>query len=270
MLQFLLKRKSILLISILFLVAVTLLARDIEKREGGGLFDTLAIPLFSSPLQVSTDFVQALYSLTHDYVYLLSLRTVNSQLKIIIDQLQLENQLLREESFENKRLRDFLAFKKKLPYAVVSAEIIGRDPSSWFRTILIDKGAADGIQRGSAVITPRGIAGKILEVHSRTSKVLLIIDRNCALDILVQRSRAKGILEGRAADRCEVSFVGKTEDIKVGDIIVTSGLDADVPKGFVAGEVVNVNKTAAGYFQLVEVRPAVDFSKLEEVLIVKK
>jgi rod shape-determining protein MreC len=67
-----------------------------------------------------------------------------------------------------------------------------------------------------------------------------------------------------------VSFVGKTEDIKVGDIIVTSGLDADVPKGFVAGEVVNVNKTAAGYFQLVEVRPAVDFSKLEEVLIVKK
>ena len=270
MLQFLLKRKSVFLIPILFLVAVTLLARDIEKREGGGLFNRLAIPFFSSPLQVSTDFLNALYGLAHDYVFLINLRTENDQLKKIIDRLQLENQLLRDESFENKRLRDLLAFKKKLPYAVVSAEIIGRDPSSWFRTILIDKGAADGIRRGAAVITPRGIAGKVLEVNSGTSKVLLIIDRNCAIDILVQRSRAKGILEGRSAERCEVSFVGKTEDIKVGDIIVTSGLDVDVPKGFVAGEVVNVNKTAAGYFQLVEVHPAVDFSKLEEVLIVQK
>jgi rod shape-determining protein MreC len=270
MLQFLLKRKSILLIALLFLIAVTLVARDMEKREGGGFFDTIVLPFVSSPLQVSTDFLQVCSNLTQNYVFLINLRSENSQLKNIIDQLQLENQLLREESSENKRLRDLLAFKTKLPYAVVSAEIIGRDPSSWFRTILIDKGAAAGIQRGAAVITPRGIAGKILEVQAHTAKVLLLIDRNCALDILVQRSRAKGILEGRAADRCEVNFVGKTEDVKVGDIIVTSGLDADVPKGFVAGEVVNVNKTAAGYFQFVEVRPAVDFSKLEEVLVVKK
>ena len=270
MLQFLLKRKSILLISVLFLVAVTLVARDIEKREGGGLFDTIASPLVSTPLKVSTDFLSVFYNLAHNYVFLINLRSENSQLKNIIDQLQLENQLLREASSENKRLRDLLAFKTKLPYAVVAAEIIGRDPASWFRTILIDKGAADGIQRGAAVITPRGIAGTILEVHAKTAKVLLLIDRNCALDILVQRSRAKGILEGRSADRCEVNFVGKTEDVKVGDIIVTSGLDTDVPKGFVAGEVVSVNKTAAGYFQFVEIRPAVDFSKLEEVLVVKK
>ncbi len=270
MLQFLLKRKSIIVVAVLFLVAVTLLARDMEKREGSSIFGPLLISLFSFPLEISTALLKAAYRLGDEYVFLLNLRTENALLHNILHQLQLENQLLREEAAENRRLRELLAFKKKLPYSVVSAEIIGRDPSGWFRTILIDKGAADGIQRGLPVITPRGIAGKILEVYSTSAKVLLLIDRNCALDVVVQRSRAKGILEGRSPERCEVCFVGKTEDIQVGDVLVTSGLEAQIPRGFVAGEVVGVDKAASGYFQKVELRPAVDFAKLEEVFIVKK
>lgn len=270
MLQFLLKRKSIIVISLLFLIAVTLLARDMEKREGSGFFCPLIIPLFSFPLEISTAFLKKVYRLGDEYIFLLNLRTENTQLKNIIDQIQLENQLLREVAAENRRLRELLAFKKRLPYPVVSAEIIGRDPSGWFQTILIDKGAVDGIQQGLAVITPRGIAGKILEVYRASAKALLLIDRNCALDIVMQRSRAKGILQGRSQDRCEVCFVGKTEDIQIGDVVVTSGLDEKIPRGFVAGEVVRVNKLASGYFQEIELRPAVDFAKLEEVFIVKK
>ena len=117
-------------------------------------------------------------------------------------------------------------------------------------------------------MTARGIVGKILEAQKTTAKVLLLIDRNSALDILVQRSRAKGIIEGRTEERCELRFVAKNEDLQNGDIIVTSGLDEIIPKGIVVGAVVNVVKNSPGFFQLVEIKPAVDFSKLEEVFVV--
>ena len=202
------------------------------------------------------------------YFNLVSVRSENVLLQKSVADLQRENQLLQETALENSRLRELLGFKKKLPYHFIPAEIIGRDPSSWFRTLMIDKGTDSGIRRGAAVMTARGIVGKILEAQKTTAKVLLIIDRNSALDILVQRSRAKGIIEGRTEERCELRFVSKNEDLQNGDIIVTSGLDEIIPKGIVVGAVVNVVRNSPGFFQLVEIKPAVDFSKLEEVFVV--
>ena len=268
MLQFLLKRKRVILIAVLFLVSLTLLARDIEKREGGGLFDAIIIPVLSPPLKLSTIAFNKAYHLWLGYFNLVSVRSENVLLQKAVADLQRENQLLQETALENSRLRELLGFKKKLPYHFIPAEIIGRDPSSWFRTLMIDKGTDSGIRRGAAVMTARGMVGKILEAQKTTAKVLLIIDRNSALDILVQRSRAKGIIEGRTEERCELRFVSKNEDIQNGDIIVTSGLDEIIPKGIVVGAVVNVVRNSPGFFQLVEIKPAVDFSKLEEVFVV--
>jgi rod shape-determining protein MreC len=268
MLQFLLKRKSIILLTILFLVSLTLLARDVEKREGGGLLDDLITPILSPPLKLSTAAFNYVRLLWQGYFNLIDVRSELAALQKTAAELQRENQLLQESSLENRRLRELLGFKKKLPYHFIPAEIIGRDPSSWFRTLLIDKGADNGIRRGSAVMTARGIVGKVIATQKTTAKVLLIIDSNSALDILVQRSRAKGIVEGRTEELCELRFVSKTEDIQNGDVIITSGLDEIIPKGLVVGSVVNVVRNSPGFFQLVEVRPAVDFSKLEEVLVV--
>jgi len=268
MLQFLLKRKSIILLTILFLVSLTLLARDVEKREGGGFLDDLITPVLSPPLKISTAAFNYVRLLWQGYFNLVDVRSELAALQKTAAEQQHENQLLQESALENRRLRELLGFKKKLPYHFIPAEIIGRDPSSWFRTLLIDKGTDTGIRRGAAVMTARGIVGKVIATQKTTAKVLLIIDSNSALDILVQRSRAKGIIEGRTEELCELRFVSKTEDIQNGDVIVTSGLDEIIPKGLVVGAVVNVVKNSPGFFQLVEVRPAVDFSKLEEVLVV--
>jgi rod shape-determining protein MreC len=268
MLQFLLKRKGIILLVILFLVALSLLARYPEKTDGGGLFDAAFISILSPPLKLSTSAINNVYHLWQAYFNLVGVRGENILLQKSVAELQRENQLLQEAALENKRLRELLGFKKKLPYRFVPAEIIGRDPSSWFRTLLIDKGTDNGIRRGAAVMTARGIVGKVLEAQKATAKVLLIIDSNSALDILVQRSRAKGIIEGRTEDLCELRFVSKNEDIQNGDVIITSGLDEIIPKGIVVGAVVNVVRNSPGFFQLVEVKPAVDFSRLEEVLVV--
>jgi rod shape-determining protein MreC len=268
MLRFLLKRKGIILLAVLFLVSATLLARYSEKREGGGLFDAVIIPVLSPLLKVSTAAFTSVNHMWQAYFNLVGVRGENALLQKAVAELQRENQLLQEAALENRRLRELLGFKKKVPYHFVPAEIIGRDPSSWFRTLLIDKGTDSGIRRGAAVMTAQGMVGKILEVENKTAKVLLLIDSNSALDILVQRSRAKGIIEGRTEELCELRFVSKNEDIRSGDVIITSGLDEIIPKGIVVGAVVNVVRNSPGFFQLVEVKPAADFSRLEEVLVV--
>ncbi|MCX5895124.1 MAG: rod shape-determining protein MreC [Proteobacteria bacterium] len=270
MLQFLLKRKSVILISILFLISVTLFARNIERRESLGYFDDIVVRVFAPPLKFSALFLKKASQLWNEYAYLVNLRSENAYLQNLIKTLQLENQVLREEGVENRRLRELLAFKKKLPYTLIPAEIIGRDPSSWFRTLLIDKGSADGVRRGLAVITALGLVGQVFEVNRNTSKVLLLVDGDSAIDVLTQRSRAKGIIEGGAGDLCELHYVAKTEDVNIGDVVITSGLNEVLPKGIVVGEVVRVDKNNSGFFQFVEVKPAVDSSKLEEVLIVLK
>jgi rod shape-determining protein MreC len=98
----------------------------------------------------------------------------------------------------------------------------------------------------------------------------LIVDGDSAIDVLVQQSRAKGIIEGRTENLCDLRFVSKSEEIKIGDQVVTSGLNGIFPKGVIIGEVFNVNRKRKGFFQSIQVKPAVDFSKIEEVLVVLK
>jgi rod shape-determining protein MreC len=271
MLQFLVKRKSIILLSILLLISLTLFARNVERRDGGSFIDSIFIRFIAPPLQFTTFCINKVSQYWFDYLYLVNLRHENAYLKNAIQSLQLDNQQLREEALENKRLRDLLALKERLPYTAVPAEIIGRDPLSWFRTVLINKGSADGVRRGQAVVTSLGLVGQTLQVFPHTAKVLLIIDSYSAIDILVQRSRAKGIVVGRTEQElCDLRYVAKTEDVKVGDIVVTSGIHESIPKGIVVGEALTVNRAHSGFFQLVEIKPAVDFSKLEEIMVILK
>jgi rod shape-determining protein MreC len=271
MLQFLVKRKSIIILSVLLLISLTLFARNVERREGGSFIDSVILWGVAPVLQITTLCIQKVSQFWFDYLYLVNLGRENTSLKTTIKIIQLENQDLREEALENIRLRDLLGLKKRLPYPSVPAQIIGRDPSSWFKTVLIDKGAADGVHRGQAVVTSLGFVGQTLEVTEHTSKVLLIIDGYSAVDILVQRTRAKGIVEGRTdEEQCDLRYVAKTDEVKVGDVVVTSGINEALPKGIVVGEVLSVNKAHAGFFQLIELKPVVDFSKLEEVLVILK
>lgn len=270
MVSFLLKKKRLLFILGLLFVGFTLLAHNIQRKPEYNFFEQLFLSAFALPLRITTSCINQTVYVWDRYFYLVNLKETNVLLNARADRLKIENQLLREQVSENQRLRRLLSFKQRQPCRIVPAEIIGRDPSSWFKTILIDKGSRHGVFSGAGVITPRGIVGTVIEVSPAVAKILLITDPNSAVDVQVKRTRTSGILEGCGENRCSLSYVIKTEDLHPGDPIVASGLNGIYPKGLPAGAITSFSHEPAGFFQYVAVQPAVDFSKLNEVLIVLK
>jgi rod shape-determining protein MreC len=173
-----------------------------------------------------------------------------------------------EIELANKRLRNLLNFQKTPTNPVVAAEVIGKDPSGWFKTVIIDKGRSDGLQKGLPVVLPTGIAGQVIEVSGHYAKVMLIIDRNSAVDALVQRSRARGIIKGASADKCRFEYVLRKHDVQIGDIVIASGLDGVYPKGLRIGRVSDLGERSSDIFYEITVTPFVDYEKLEEVLVI--
>ncbi|HKK90112.1 MAG TPA: rod shape-determining protein MreC, partial [Desulfobacteraceae bacterium] len=137
----------------------------------------------------------------------------------------------------------------------------------WFRTIMIGKGSRDGLAKGLPVLVSEGIVGQIVSVSEKYSRVLLITDRNSAVDALVQTSRSRGIVKGDNTDRCFFKYALRKVPIEKGDIIVSSGLDQVFPKGLRIGKVVQEKKERSRLFQTITVKTFVNFDKLEEVLV---
>ena len=167
----------------------------------------------------------------------------------------------------DERLEKLQSWQSEHPYSSQLAQVYARGPSSWFKTVLINKGEDDGVTKDMAVVTSEGVVGRVIEVSADTAKVLLIIDTNSAVDVILQRTRAQGILEGKIEDACILKYVQKNEEVQAGDKVITSGLGGIFPKGLVVGTVTNVDRRRPGIFQYIEVAPAVDLSRLEEVLI---
>ena len=223
---------------------------------------------FVAPCQkVVTDTLRFTRGIWSNYFWLVSVAQENTTLKASLRRAVSKNQQHHEVALSNVRLRNLLNFHTTASDTSVAAEVIGRDPSSWFNAIIIDKGKIDGIEKGQAVVVPEGIAGQVTDVSAHYAKVMLIIDRNSAVDALVQRTRARGILIGGPSSRCIFKYVIRTADVKVGDKIITSGFDEVFPKGQPVGDVVGVVKQSSEMFQGVKVLPYIDFEKIEEVLV---
>lgn len=201
------------------------------------------------------------------YFDLVSVSRENQVLRELLDRAVQRNHDLLEVELSNQRLRDLLNFRKNIPGRFIAAEVVSRDPSAWFQTVIIDKGRGEGITKGLPVVVSKGIVGQITDVSAHRSKVLLVIDRNSAVDALVQRTRARGIIEGKSTRQCVLKYVLRKDDVKVGDVVISSGLDGVYPKGLQIGHVSSVVKRSSGIFQEVMVTPTVDFEKLEEVLV---
>jgi rod shape-determining protein MreC len=195
-------------------------------------------------------------------------RTENQRLRKRIQELEVEKNSLLEAGATNRRLQQLLEFRSRLPAGSVTASIIGNSASSWFQTCLLDKGTADGVRKGMAVVTPLGIVGQVVSATAHTAKVLLITDRNSGVDALVQRTRARGIVSGSLESGTIMKYVKRSEDVQEGDRLITSGLDGVFPKGLLVGTATKVRKQNLGLFQYVEVMPAVISSRTEEVLVV--
>ena len=202
------------------------------------------------------------------YFFLVSVAHKNDTLKKMLNESIEKNNQWRETELANERLRNLLNFQKAPTNQVVAAEVIGKDPSGWFKTLIIDKGKAEGLHKGLPVVLPQGIVGQVIEVSNHYSKVMLIIDRNSAVDALVQRSRARGIIKGASADRCRFEFVLRKHDVQIGDTVITSGLDGVYPKGLRIGRISDLSEPKADIFYDITVAPFVDYETLEEVLVI--
>ena len=202
------------------------------------------------------------------YFALVNIRHENRRLEREIGVLKMENSRYKELLPAHQRLQELLQFRQTISQPVLAAQVIGRDPTGWFKSIIIDKGKREGLRLNMPVVNACGAVGRIVSVSPNYAKALLIIDQNSAVDCLTQRSRDRGMVKGLSTGICKLDYVVKSSDVVVGDAVITSGLGGCFPKGLPVGEVLDVKEIPGELFKDIEMRPAVDFSKLEEVLVV--
>lgn len=253
---------GMLIVSLIFF-AVT--SRRSTYPVGGG-----AVGLFFlGPVQdMATGSARFVRNLWRHYFALASVAYQNDQLTRTLARAVSENSRYRELELSNRRLRELLNFYETVDVQTFAAEVVARDPSGWFKTIIIDKGSADGVKRSMPVVVAQGIVGQVVDVSRSYAKVLLIIDSNSSVDGLCQRTRARGLVKGATRERCNFVYVLRKDDVAVGDSVISSGLDGLYPKGLPIGRVSAVVRRNAGLFQTVEVEPYVNFDTLEEVLVI--
>jgi rod shape-determining protein MreC len=247
-----------------------LLSSNAGKRATWNPAEQLAIEITSPVQKLIHRTVHVTKGFWREYFYLVGIREENRDLKKQIRELVSENRRYREKLATHDRLKRLLQFKEAILPPALASQVIGRDPSGWFKSILIDKGKADGVSLNMPVVNASGVVGRIVAVSPNYAKALLIIDQNSSVDCLVQRSRDRGMLKGLSSERCKMDYVVKSSDVMLGDVVVTSGLGGVFPKGLPLGSVSRVEEAAGELFKDIEIEPVVDFSKLEEVLVILK
>ncbi len=176
---------------------------------------------------------------------------------------------LREVEEENRQLRALLDLPAFPRYRGVVARVIGRDIRHWNQSILINRGGADGVKREAAVVSARGLVGKVIEVAPRLSRVLLIIDSASGVGGAIQSSRQTGIVEGTAAGGCLMKYLPRRIEISAGENVVTSGLGGVYPPGLLVGTITAVRPEKEGIYQNADLQPAVRFDRLEWVMVLR-
>ncbi len=255
---------------LIFLLALSLISANLHSRENMSFFESLVVGITSPVQKAVWGIIGGVGSLWRGYFYLVGLEQENQDLKRELQELKLQMNRYREADLANERLRALLNFKKSIATPLLPAQLVAFDPSGWFQTILIDKGRNDGVVQDMAVVSSEGLVGRVIGVGNHHSKVLLILDGNSAVDAYIQRSRARGVLVGLGLELCLLKYVQRNEDVQVGDQVISSGMGGVFPKGLLVGTVQEVVRGSSGLFQRVEVEPAVNFSRLEEVLVVIK
>ena len=269
MLEFL-RRNLVLLASGLFLVlAAALVIRTGGETARADRLGQAFLEVLSLPQRPVAALDRGIRHAERSVVELFRARQEATALRARVQALEQDTVRLGELAQENARLHALLDLRETLRGDLVAAHVIGRDAGTLSRTLVIDRGERDGVTKGAAVLAPSGIVGHVFLAARDAARVLLITDHNSGVDAVVQRTRARGIVEGQVDGGCVLKFVKRTEDVQVGDLVVTSGVDGIFPKGLPVGRVTAVDKRGQGLFQAVEVTPAVDPGALEEVLVTR-
>ncbi len=257
---------ALIALLVLFAVIVSVSARRPAAAPAGVARIVLAAvsPLQEASFRVAFFFV----SIWETYFDLVSAGRENVRLSRELAGTRAALFRARAAEGENRRFRALLSLGEDLPYTTLAARVVGEGPSQWFKSLVIDRGSRDGVLPGFPVVTPGGVVGRVLEVSGHYSLVVPIADPNHAVDGRIERTRARGVVAGSGEAGCRFLYVTRKEDIRVGDTVVTTGLDRLFPPGLPLGRVTHVSMMGESMFQEIAVTPWVDFDKVEEVVVI--
>ena len=255
--------RSLLLAVLLLLLGLILLASTFGGRFGLSHQLTLEImgPLQSGAAKVGS----AVNNFWDDYLKLLNIREENTRLKSMLNSYEQELAQYREAYTIYLRLQQELDFRKGTDFPPLTARVIGKDPSFWFHTIIVDRGENDGVVEGMVALNSKGIVGQVIHVSNNYCKVLLAIAPSSAIDVFVQKNRVRGILKGVGENGYLLHYVLKNSEVSQGDQIVTAGIGGLFASGIPVGIVTAVHNRKRGMFMEIEVESSVDFQRLEFV-----
>jgi len=270
MTSFIKKNQIIIVTALLALFSLHLALTDTSVGERGYVLKRL-ISMTLTPVQNS---ILSVYrtgaGAVNNYVIIVGAQEENNRYRKAIVSMREENHRLKEELKLSGRLKGLLQYKNNTTFPTTAAGIIAYNAARWTRTAVINKGTKDGLAREMAVISPAGVVGRITEITPSTATVLLNTDPRSNIEAMVERTRVRAIAEGNGKGGLILKYVRELDDVKAGDLVITSGFSGLYPKGLVIGEVTAVRKGRDNFFNHIEVTPGVDFKSLEDILVVLK
>jgi rod shape-determining protein MreC len=255
---------------LLAVLLVSLLLLTVQTRGGGTGRAGELIALVVTPVQSLLVRVhRGAIGFWANYLDWKLVRRENITLRAENEELRVQALQTGETREENARLRRLLVLKDRLPLATVAGEVIGREAGGWVRSLTINRGRGDGIAQQTPVIVPNGLVGRVVQVHRGAAVVQLLNDPASTVGAVVQRTRTAGLVEGDAGGAVRFKFMARDgATVAPGDLVVTSGLGTLFPKGLPVGRVVRIEDKGSALFHFAVLAPVVDFSRVEEVLLV--
>jgi rod shape-determining protein MreC len=260
--------RQLLIVSVLLLYPlVAFLVTGRRGREPN--FLDRAVIAVTSPVQSGLNqVIDGVVGVVRGYVDLRGVRQENDALRLENMRLRAAVQALGEARAENERLKQLLAYAEAAPGPEIPARVVGVNPVAKLLSVRISSGERQGVFQGMSVVTPDGIVGQVIRTTGGYADVALVTDPQSRVGVRVQRSRARGTAAGTGSGPLKLENMLRTEDVENGDLIITSGTDGVYPPGLVVGRVANLEKKEHGMFHAADILPAVDTSRLEEVLVV--
>ncbi|MBI5190577.1 MAG: rod shape-determining protein MreC [Nitrospirae bacterium] len=268
MLRHVSNNRGLLVLAAVVLACFLWMTSQVREPGGASLLER-GVNALAYPFVKGTDSTSKSFrGVWEGYFYLFGLSAENDRLREENGRLYMENIRLREAARKAGRLDALSQLGTEYGFRVRPASVVGRDASSWFKSVLIDAGESDGVARNMPAATYTGVVGKVRETFGSSARVTLLTDPGSAVSALDERSRDAGILVGDGSSLCRLQYIEKHADVRPGDLVLASGLDGLIPKGMPLGEVVKTNRAASGYFQEVYVRPTADLEHIEELSII--
>lgn len=258
---------SAVLFVLVVVAQIVLISAQVTSKSGRPVLQAVAFGLIAEIQRAGAGVLDAAGSLWSGYVDLRAVSDENARLRQQLADAQIRLQQERALAQRSGELAALLDLRGRVALETTAAGVIAAAATPDFRTVTLDKGTSAGLRPDMAVLAPAGVVGRVIVPSARAAKVQLLIDRNAAVGALVERTRAQGVALGTGEDTLRLDYVLATADVKVGDVVTTSGIDGIYPKGFVIGRVEYVER-AGNAFREIRIQPAVDFTSLEDVLVV--